>query len=161
MEVVADGAVALARAEAEPPDLVILDLMLPGLGGLEVCRRLRASGTVPIIILSAAGEESDKLVGLELGADDYVAKPFSPRELAARVRTVLRRVRPPPHARDDSPLRAGDISLDRCNRTVAIAGAAVALTVREFDLLAYFVTRSAASCCWNTCGATRSATRRP
>ncbi len=139
VEVVGDGAIALARAEAEPPDLVILDLMLPGLDGLEVCRRLRASGTVPIIILSAAGEESDKLVGLELGADDYVAKPFSPRELAARVRTVLRRVQPAPHTRDDSPLHAGDIALDRRNRTVAVAGATVALTVREFDLLTYFM----------------------
>lgn len=140
VEVVSDGAVALARAEADPPDLVILDLMLPGLDGLEVCRRLRAAGSVPIIILSAAGEESDKLVGLELGADDYVAKPFSPRELAARVRTVLRRVQPSPGSPpDESAVVAGDLVLDPRSHTLTVADEAVALTGREFDLLLHLM----------------------
>jgi DNA-binding response OmpR family regulator len=114
--------------------------MLPGLNGFEICRRLRATGTVAIIILSAAGEETDRLVGLELGADDYVAKPFSPRELAARVRTVLRRVQPQPaQAVDDRPLEAGDLELDPRSRTLSVAGAPVLLTVREFDLLLYLM----------------------
>ena len=91
VELVADGATALARALSADPDLVILDLMLPGLDGLEVCRRLRARGPVPVIMLTALGEESDRLAGLEIGADDYVTKPFSPRELVLRVASVLRR----------------------------------------------------------------------
>ncbi|GAC1364559.1 MAG: hypothetical protein NVSMB32_07220 [Actinomycetota bacterium] len=88
-----DGAVALELALASPPDLAVLDIMLPGLSGLEVCRRLRASGDVPIIMLTALGEEADRVVGLELGADDYVTKPFSPREVTARVKAILRRTR--------------------------------------------------------------------
>ena len=91
VEIAADGATGLDRALADPPDLVVLDLMLPGLDGLEVCRRLRAVAPVPVIMLTARGEETDRIVGLELGADDYVAKPFSPRELTARVKAVLRR----------------------------------------------------------------------
>ena len=95
VETVADGRVALDRALAEPPDLVVLDLMLPGMDGLEVCRRLRAIAPVPIVILTARGQESDRIIGLDLGADDYVAKPFSTKELVARVRAVLRRARGP------------------------------------------------------------------
>src|ERR1700687_3369247 len=91
VETVHDGSLGLERALADPPDLMVLDLMLPGLGGLEVCRRLRAAVPVPVIMLTARGEEIDRITGLELGADDYVAKPFSPRELTARVKAVLRR----------------------------------------------------------------------
>ena len=95
VEAVGDGRVALERALADPPDLVVLDLMLPGMDGLEVCRRLRAMAPVPVIMLTARGQESDRIIGLELGADDYVAKPFSARELSARVRAVLRRATGP------------------------------------------------------------------
>ena len=95
VESIADGAEGLRRALADPPDLVVLDLMLPSLGGLEVCRQLRASAPVPVIMLTARGEETDRITGLELGADDYVAKPFSPRELTARVKAVLRRATGP------------------------------------------------------------------
>src|SRR5205823_11144344 len=91
VEVVADGAAGLARGLADPPDLVVLDLMLPGMSGLDVCRGLRAATPVPVIMLTALGEESDRVAGLEFGADDYVTKPFSPRELALRVQSVLRR----------------------------------------------------------------------
>ena len=95
VEIASDGAAGLERALADPPELVVLDLMLPHLGGLEVCRRIRAAAPVPVIILTALGEEADRIVGLELGADDYVAKPFSPRELTARVKAVLRRASGP------------------------------------------------------------------
>ncbi len=95
VETVADGRVALDRALADPPDLVVLDLMLPSMDGLEVCRRLRALAPVPVIMLTARGEEADRIIGLELGADDYLAKPFSPKELIARVKAVLRRARAP------------------------------------------------------------------
>ena len=93
VECVHDGYAALRRVEEEPPDLVVLDLMLPGIDGLEVCRRLRARWPIPVVMLTALGEETDKVVGFETGADDYVTKPFSPRELALRVRSVLRRAR--------------------------------------------------------------------
>ena len=102
VETVADGRVALERALAEPPDLVVLDLMLPGMDGLDVCRRLRALAPVPIVILTARGQEADRIVGLELGADDYVSKPFSTKELVARVRAVLRRAKGPLAARPAS-----------------------------------------------------------
>ncbi len=139
VEVVGDGRLALSRAQGLPPDLVVLDLMLPGMDGLEVCRRLRERGSVPVIILSARGEEVDKLIGLELGADDYVAKPFSPRELVARVRTVLRRAQPRPPPVTDEPVVLGDVSLNPANRDVSVRGEPVALTLREFDLLAYLM----------------------
>ena len=132
---VGSGADALARVKAVAPDLVILDLMLPGMDGLEVCRRLRAESTtagVPIIMLTAKADEVDRVVGLELGADDYVVKPFSPKELVARVRAVLRRARPGEAAR---PLVAGVVSLDAARHQVTVAGQPVELTPKEFDLL--------------------------
>jgi DNA-binding response OmpR family regulator len=128
-----DGRQALARAESEPrPDLVVLDLMLPGLDGLEVCRRLREISDVPIIMLTARSTEEDRLEGLELGADDYVIKPFSPRELAARVRAVLRRL---PGASDGPPLRLGELMVDPARHEVRWSGRQVELTPREFRLL--------------------------
>ncbi len=142
VETVADGASALDRALAAPPDLMVLDLMLPVLDGLEVCRRLRAVLPVPIIMLTARGDETDRVVGLELGADDYVAKPFSPRELAARVKSVLRRSAGPlagPWPAEGQRLTAGEIELDLASREVHVAGGAVVLTVREFDLLAFLM----------------------
>jgi DNA-binding response OmpR family regulator len=130
----ADGKAVLARAAAEPqPDLIVLDLMLPGLDGFEVCRRLREVSSVPIIMLTARSTEEDRLEGLDLGADDYVIKPFSPRELAARVRAVLRRV---PGTGDGSPLRVGAVVVDPSRHEVTRAGKRVDLTPREFQLLA-------------------------
>jgi phosphate regulon transcriptional regulator PhoB len=133
--VAGSGADALARVKATPPDLVVLDLMLPGMDGLEVCRRLRADPStagVPIIMLTAKADEVDRVVGLEMGADDYVVKPFSPKELVARVRAVLRRVRPGEASR---PLAAGGVSLDSARHLVTVAGQPVELTPKEFDLL--------------------------
>uniref|UniRef100_UPI000E6C5C3C response regulator n=1 Tax=Thermomonospora amylolytica TaxID=1411117 RepID=UPI000E6C5C3C len=138
---VADGREALAAARAEPPDLVVLDLMLPGMNGLEVCRRLREESAVPIVMLTALGEETDRLVGLESGADDYVTKPFSPRELALRVRSVLRRVRggPAPAGRDGGLLADGDLVVDLDAHEARLGGALLSLTAREFDLLAFLM----------------------
>ncbi|MFE9990770.1 response regulator transcription factor [Streptomyces sp. NPDC005381] len=132
----ADGPAALARAAAHRPDLVVLDLMLPGMDGLEVCRRLRAQGPVPVIMLTARGDEDDRILGLEVGADDYVTKPFSPRELVLRVESVLRRARPAPAAR---PLDAAGLTVDPSSRRAAKDGVELALTLREFDLLAFFL----------------------
>ena len=128
-----DGNEALMRAHSERPDLVVLDLGLPGLDGLEVTRRLRRDSGVPIIMLTARHEETDKVVGLELGADDYVTKPFSPRELAARVRAVLRR-----HAGEAAAevIRAGDLTLDVPRLRAEVSGRVVTLTGTEFQLLA-------------------------
>ncbi|MFI8966166.1 response regulator transcription factor [Streptomyces sp. NPDC053493] len=139
VEHAADGLDAVRRATERRPDLVVLDLMLPGLDGLEVCRRLRAAGPVPVIMLTARGDEEERITGLEVGADDYVTKPFSPRELVLRVESVLRRGRAaaPPAAR--SVLRAGDLAVDLATRRASRAGAELALTLREFDLLAYFL----------------------
>lgn len=139
VEHVADGAVALARITEGSPDLVVLDLMLPGVDGREICRRVRAVSDVPIIMLTALGETGDRIRGLELGADDYLAKPFSPRELVMRVHNVLRRGRPADEAVDDVPLEAGGIRLDRKSREVTIDGQRVDLTQREFDLLAFLM----------------------
>ncbi|MFF8378423.1 response regulator transcription factor [Streptomyces sp. NPDC015661] len=139
VEQAADGLDALHRAGTRWPDLVVLDLMLPGLDGLEVCRRLRSAGPVPVIMLTARGDEEHRVTGLEVGADDYVTKPFSPRELVLRVASVLRRARA---AAPDAPravLRAGDLTVDPAHRRATRAGAELALTLREFDLLAYFV----------------------
>jgi DNA-binding response OmpR family regulator len=139
VETVGDGRVALDRALAEPPDLVVLDLMLPGLDGLEVCRRLRALAPVPIVILTARGQETDRIIGLDLGADDYVAKPFSTKELVARVRAVLRRAKGP-LAADAEPARVlvdGDLEIDIAARQARRDGAVVSLTAREFELLGF------------------------
>ena len=129
-----DGEQALKLARAERPDLVILDLMLPGIDGLEVCRALRKDGNLPIIMLTAKDEEVDRVVGLELGADDYIVKPFSPRELMARVKAVLRRAQPKPA--DAAPaLQVGDLRLEVARREIAWRGAPFDLTAIQFDLL--------------------------
>jgi two-component system, OmpR family, response regulator ResD len=128
-----DGDQAETVLRNHTPDLVILDLMLPGTDGLELCRRIRADSALPVIMLTARGEEADRIVGLELGADDYVTKPFSPRELVARVRTVLRRTQGPAELRDR--IQHGDLMLDSETRDVRKAGRLVPLTAREFDLL--------------------------
>ena len=119
--------------EHADPDLVVLDVMLPGTDGLELCRWIRARSELPVILLTARGEEADRIVGLELGADDYVTKPFSPRELAARVRTVLRRARPAGPASEQ--VSFGDVLLDASTRDVRRGGNEVKLTAKEFDLL--------------------------
>jgi DNA-binding response OmpR family regulator len=134
-----DGRVALDRAAASPPDLILLDLMLPGLDGYEVFRRLRERDTTPVIMLTARGEETDRIVGLELGADDYVTKPFSPREVVARVRAVLRRSSGTALA--TGVVEAGAISLDLDRRELTVGAEPVHLTRKEFDLLAYLATR--------------------
>jgi DNA-binding response OmpR family regulator len=139
VERVADGYAALAADERDPPDLIVLDLMLPGLPGLEVCRRLRARSDVPIVMLTARGEEADRIVGLEVGADDYVVKPFSPRELALRVASVLRRYRRVEEQPAPAPLVDDDLRLDPASRSATLGDQPLALTVREFDLLAYFL----------------------
>ena len=136
-----DGLEALRLVRALQPDLVVLDVMLPGLDGREVCRRLRAMGDIPIIMLTALGREADRVHGLELGADDYVGKPFSPRELALRVDSVVRRTRA------DQPdlaelLEDGDLVVDSGRRTVTRAGTQVALTTRECELLRFLVGNS-------------------
>jgi DNA-binding response OmpR family regulator len=128
-----DGETALRLAVAEKPDLVILDLMLPGIDGLEVCRALRRTTDVPIIMLTARDEEIDRVVGLEVGADDYVVKPFSVRELMARVKTVLRRVSP--RTQPDTLVRAGALTLDLERRAAAWQGTPFELTASQFDLL--------------------------
>ena len=130
----ADGQEALSLASQQRPDLVVLDLGLPRLDGLEVARRLRRENDIPIIMLTARVEESDRLIGLEVGADDYVTKPFSPRELVARVRAVLRRVEP--GGGPAEPLRRGDLVLDVPKMRLTRAGAAIDLTPTEFQLLA-------------------------
>jgi two-component system, OmpR family, alkaline phosphatase synthesis response regulator PhoP len=130
-DVARTGDEGLARARQHVPDLVILDLMLPGKNGLEVCSALRVEWKTPIIMLTARSTEDDKLLGLETGADDYVTKPFSPRELVARVRAVLRRAEPVAEER----LIAGDLSLDRETREVVVRGENVVLTAAEFRLL--------------------------
>jgi DNA-binding response OmpR family regulator len=132
---VGDGDEARALMEAEMPGLVVLDVMLPGTDGLALCRWIRAQGDVPVIMLTARGEEADRIVGLELGADDYVTKPFSPRELAARVRAVLRRTAPRREGGEAALLRFGEVTLEAATREVLRAGKPVRLTAREFDVL--------------------------
>jgi DNA-binding response OmpR family regulator len=132
-----DGPAALERARALAPDLIVLDLGLPGLDGLDVARQLRRSSRVPVIILTARGDEVDRIIGLELGADDYLVKPFSPRELVARVRAVLRRVDEHDTTADDQPLVRGDLVVDPARRRVTVASRPVELTPTEFDLLAH------------------------
>ncbi|WP_437073837.1 response regulator transcription factor [Streptomyces sp. enrichment culture] len=131
-----DGPTALTRAAAHRPDLVVLDLMLPGMDGLEVCRRLRGHGPVPVIMLTARGDEDDRILGLEVGADDYVTKPFSPRELVLRVESVLRRSRPAPSGHR---VAAAGLTVDPDARRVTKDGTELALTLREFDLLLFFL----------------------
>ena len=135
-----DGISALELIAREPIDLVVLDLMLPRLDGLEVCRRIRADSRVPIIMLTAKNEESDKILGLGLGADDYLVKPFSPRELVARIQAVLRRAGSAPAEPGDS-VRHGELRVSPRSRSVENAGRAIELTAKEFDLL-YFLARN-------------------
>lgn len=130
-----DGQTALEILEREPPDLVVLDLMLPEVDGLEIARRLRAAGDIPIIMLTARREETDRILGLEMGADDYVVKPFSPRELVSRVKAVLRRTRGSVTARDEQPLEFADLHIDPVTRLVEVNGEERTLTAKEFDLL--------------------------
>jgi DNA-binding response OmpR family regulator len=133
----ADGEEALARFGDQPVDLVVLDIMLPRLDGLEVCKQLRSRSSVPIIMLTARDDEFDKVVGLELGADDYITKPFSIREFRSRVRALLRRARAPrqdPELREEQ-LAAGGLALDAGRRTVSSNGAPVQLTYVEFEIL--------------------------
>jgi two-component system alkaline phosphatase synthesis response regulator PhoP len=129
-----DGMTALAAARRDRPDLIVLDLNLPGRDGLDVCRTLRQESAVPIIMLTARVEEMDRLIGLELGADDYITKPFSPRELVARVRAVLRRVRG--DVQPAGVLRIGALEIDEAGRQVQLAGRSIELTRIEFNLLA-------------------------
>jgi DNA-binding response OmpR family regulator len=131
-----DGEEALARFADEHVDLVVLDLMLPKLDGLEVCRRLRAQSTVPIVMLTARDDELDKVLGLELGADDYITKPFSIREFRSRVRALLRRAGlPRERAREAETIESGELRIDPARRTVALGGEPVQLTYVEFELL--------------------------
>jgi DNA-binding response OmpR family regulator len=132
-----DGEIGLSTARAEQPHLIILDLILPGLDGLEVCRILRRETPVPILMLTAKGEEVDKVVGLELGADDYVTKPFSMRELLARVRALLRRAEQAPPEADILPSR--DLQVDLQKREATRAGEVLALRPKEYDLLVFFL----------------------
>jgi DNA-binding response OmpR family regulator len=128
----ADGGRGLAQLEQGAFDVVLLDIMMPGLDGLEVCRRIRQKSNVPILMLTAKGDETDRVVGLELGADDYLAKPFSPRELLARIRAVLRRAQPDGAG---ERLIVGDLDIDVPGRTVRLGGRGVELTGIEFDVL--------------------------
>ena len=128
-----DGVQGVALARREKPDLIVLDLMMSEMDGLDVCREIRRESNVPIIMLTARVEETDKLIGLELGADDYITKPFSPRELVARVRVVLRRAANTP---DNEIIRAGEVELDRAHYEVHLSDKTVSLTSTEFEILA-------------------------
>jgi two-component system, OmpR family, response regulator RegX3 len=141
-----DGAAGLRTARTSSPDLILLDLMLPGMSGLDFCRALRKTSRVPIIMLTAKDAEVDKIVGLELGADDYITKPFSVREVLARVNSVLRRAEPHPgeavprHEPERDSF--GDFVIDRAGRRVLLAGREVKLTAREYNLLSYLLMHS-------------------
>jgi DNA-binding response OmpR family regulator len=142
VQVAGDGQEALRIAQAAAPDLVVLDLMLPGLDGLEVCRQLRRESTVPILMLTAKDDEVDKIVGLEVGADDYMTKPFSMRELLARVRAMLRRSRmqqTPAQPDAELPVRSGDLEADSLQRKMTLRDEVLQLKPKEFDLLVYLM----------------------
>ncbi len=133
--IVGDGLEAVAAAEREAPDVIVLDLMLPGLDGVEACRRIRRFSDAYIVMLTAKTEEIDTLIGLSVGADDYLTKPFSPRELVARIQAMLRRPRATPQAAPQPSLRVGDLAIDRDAHEATLAGAPVRLTPLEYDLL--------------------------
>ncbi len=135
VELAADGAAGLKRAEQGGIDLVILDILMPEFDGLDVCRKLRAGGDLPIIFLSSKDEEIDRIIGLELGGDDYLTKPFSPRELVARVRAVLRRRQPQPERQESVPLTVGPVVLNSSSHEITCHGHAIHLTVTEFAVL--------------------------
>jgi DNA-binding response OmpR family regulator len=142
VESVSDGNEALERADVQLPDLVVLDIMLPGLDGLEVCRRLRSRAPIPVVMLTARGSEEDRVLGLELGADDYVSKPFSPRELTARVKAVLRRAGAPLGEVDSAATFEYDgLQIDLGAREARVRGELATLTAREFELLAFLAQR--------------------
>ena len=130
-----DGVTALERIRQDAPALVVLDLMLPELDGWEVCKRGRAESDVPILMLTARDDDIDKIVGLELGADDYLTKPFNPRELVARVKAILRRTEPRRFAASDAVLRVGNLTVDPARREARVDGRLVELRAKEFDLL--------------------------
>jgi DNA-binding response OmpR family regulator len=134
-----DGRTGLAKLETDVYDAVLLDVMMPGMDGLEVCKKIRARSRIPILMLTAKGDETDRVVGLELGADDYIAKPFGPRELLARLKAVLRRAQPAAVAEQ---LKIGDIAIDITGREVTVAGQAADLTGLEFDILVALVRRA-------------------
>lgn len=134
-----DGPSALAMARREKPDLIVLDLLLPGMDGREVCRILRNESDVPIIMLTALSEESDQIVGLEIGADDYIVKPFSPRALVARVRALLRRMQG--NVKAQAVIRVGGLEVDSARHTATLDGISLPLTPSEFDLLALLASR--------------------
>ena len=133
-----DGTTALAAYDSQTPDLVLLDLMLPQIDGLEVFRRIRAKHSTPVIMLTARGEEIDRILGLELGADDYIVKPFSPREVVARVKTVLRRAAGAREESTEKAVEVGELRIDPRTREVGIGARQIELTSKEFDLL-YFL----------------------
>jgi DNA-binding response OmpR family regulator len=137
-----DGEHALSLVARSEPDLIVLDLMLPGIDGLEVCRRIRQHSAVPVVMLTALGEEENRIAGLQLGADDYVTKPFSPRELALRVSSVLRRARSAPAAAPARLVADNDLTLDVGARKAVLRGAELPLTTREFDLLLFLMSNS-------------------
>ena len=136
-----DGLNAISTYELVRPHLIVLDLMLPGVNGLDVCRRIRETSSAPIIMLTARGDEMDRIAGFELGADDYMAKPFSPRELVVRVKAVLRRCYDGHTTPAAAPIRSGDVVLDPLGRTVEVDGSPVDVTPREFDLLCFLMER--------------------
>jgi DNA-binding response OmpR family regulator len=139
VEVVSDGLLALNAATVSLPDLMVLDLMLPTMSGLEVYRRIRELGPVPVIMLTARSDEADRVAGLELGADDYVTKPFSPRELALRVEAVLRRTRADLTGTDSARLADGGLVIDPAAHQATLGGTGLSLTAREYDLLAFLL----------------------
>jgi DNA-binding response OmpR family regulator len=141
VEVAGDGPSAVEAARRSRPDLVVLDIMLPGFDGLEVCRRIQAEHPLPVIMLTARDDETDLLVGLAVGADDYLTKPFSLRELAARVHALLRRMEKATQARTTPPIVLGDLEINEAERRVRRAGAEVHLTPTEFDLLVHLASR--------------------
>ena len=131
----ATGGDAIAQAESERPDLIVLDLMLPDIDGIEVCRRIRKTADVPILMLTARDEDVDKIIGLEVGADDYLTKPFNPRELVARIRSVLRRAAPERRERESETIQHGDLHVDAGRREVHVGDQEIQLAPKEFDLL--------------------------
>jgi two-component system, OmpR family, alkaline phosphatase synthesis response regulator PhoP len=131
----ATGSEALAQVAAQEPSLIVLDLMLPDIDGIEVCRRIRKVSDVPILMLTARDEDVDKIIGLEVGADDYLTKPFNPRELVARVKSILRRAAPAREERESAQLRHGDLTIDAGRREVHVGDQEVQLAPKEFDLL--------------------------
>ncbi|HEU5472627.1 MAG TPA: response regulator transcription factor [Actinophytocola sp.] len=141
VDIARDGPAAVAAVEADRPDLVVLDVMLPGFDGLEVCRRIQAERPVPVLMLTARDDETDVLVGLAVGADDYLTKPFSIRELAARVHALLRRIDRARSDDDAAPIVLGDLEINLAERRVRRAGAEVHLTPTEFDLLVHLANR--------------------